>query len=142
MVGVGMPGISDTEGRSQFSLWCILGAPLFLGTDVRNMTAETAATVGNAEAIAIDQDPLGVQGYLVDGVDVPISWENGVMLNLTACASPPSAGAAWTLTADGHVSNANSSDCLTIYACDNAPGSVLFAYSCVTDACKCVCHWQ
>lgn len=40
---------------------CILGAPLFLGTDVRNMTAMTAATVGNLEAIAIDQDPLGVQ---------------------------------------------------------------------------------
>ena len=48
--------------RLQFSLWCILAAPLFLGTDVRNMSAATAATIGKAEAIAIDQDPLGVQG--------------------------------------------------------------------------------
>lgn len=60
------------------------------------------------------------------------------MLNLTACASPPNAGASWTLTADGHVSNANSTDCLTLYSCDNTPGSTVFAYSCVTDACKCV----
>ena len=29
---------------------------------MRNMTAATLATVSNAEAIAIDQDPLGVQG--------------------------------------------------------------------------------
>ena len=44
------------------SLWCILAAPLILGTDVRSASAYTLATIGNEEAIAIDQDPLGVQG--------------------------------------------------------------------------------
>lgn len=34
MLGVGVPGISDVEGRSQFSLWCLLGAPLFLGAQL------------------------------------------------------------------------------------------------------------
>ena len=53
--GVGLPGISDIEGRTQFSLWCILAAPLFLGTDVRNMSQFTAETIGNREAIAINQ---------------------------------------------------------------------------------------
>jgi alpha-galactosidase len=62
MLCPGLRLITDTEGRSQFSLWCILAAPLMLGTDVRNMTAATLATISNAEAIAIDQDPLGIQG--------------------------------------------------------------------------------
>lgn len=56
MIGTGMPGITDTEGRSQFSLWCILGAPLFLGADLRNMSQATFATISSAEAIAINQE--------------------------------------------------------------------------------------
>ncbi len=62
MLCPGLRLISDTEGRSQFSLWCILAAPLLLGTDVRSASATTLATIGNAEAIAIDQDTLGIQG--------------------------------------------------------------------------------
>ena len=62
MLCPGLRLISDTEGRSQFSLWCILAAPLMLGIDVRKASAFTLATIGNMEAIAIDQDPLGVQG--------------------------------------------------------------------------------
>lgn len=136
MIGVGMPGITDVEGRSQFSLWCILGAPLFLGTDVRNMSAATAATLGNAEAVAINQDPLGVQGYAFDMGIAPSSYSGGTMLNLTTCTFPPSLGSMWILNGDGHIANANNSDCLTIVDCDNTPGSVVFAYGCVTDACS------
>lgn len=72
----------------------------------------------------------------MDDANSPTPYEGGTMLNLTACASPLAAGAAWKLTADGHVSNAATPDCLTIYACDNTPGSTVFAYACVTDACK------
>ena len=64
MLGPGMKGITDTEGRSQFSLWCILAAPLMLGTDVRNASAYTLATIGNTEAIQINQDALGIQGMI------------------------------------------------------------------------------
>lgn len=59
-----MPGISDIEGRTQFTLWCILGAPLFLGTDVRNMSQYTADTIGNREAIAINQVASGTAQYV------------------------------------------------------------------------------
>lgn len=62
MLGVGMEGISDAEGRSQFSLWCILGAPLFLGTDLRSMSPATLATVANREAISVNQDATS-QGF-------------------------------------------------------------------------------
>lgn len=66
----GMYGISDLEGRTHFNMWCILGAPLILGTDVRStggalpppMSGASLATLTNAEAIALDQDTLGAVG--------------------------------------------------------------------------------
>ncbi len=73
MLMVGFNGISDLEGRTHFNLWCILGAPLMIGTDVRPgggalpppITATTIATLTNAEVIAVDQDPLGAVGVQV-----------------------------------------------------------------------------
>ena len=32
------PGQTDTEYRTEFSLWCIMGSSLLIATDVRNMT--------------------------------------------------------------------------------------------------------
>lgn len=71
MLCIGLKGVSDLEGRSHFNMWCILGAPLIIGTDVRTtgtpnyaplMTAATLNTLTNAEVIAVDQDPLGAVG--------------------------------------------------------------------------------
>ncbi|CAD5188436.1 unnamed protein product [Musa acuminata subsp. malaccensis] len=42
-----------------------LQAPLIIGCDVRSMTKETLAILGNEEVIAINQDPLGVQAKKV-----------------------------------------------------------------------------
>jgi len=134
MLGPGMVGITDTEGRSQFSLWCILGAPLFLGTDVRNASAFTLATVGNLEAIAINQDALGVQGRVATPAAASVPFEGGVLLNLTAGAAPAGAGT-WLLQPDGHVLNAASGQALTVYACDTAPGSLVFAYDPTNNTC-------
>ena len=43
-------------------MWCTMAAPLILGNDIRAMSDETAAIVTDRDVIAIDQDPLGVQG--------------------------------------------------------------------------------
>jgi alpha-galactosidase len=58
-------GLTDTEGRSHFSMWAMLAAPLIAGNDLRSMSAATKATLTNTEVIAVDQDPLGAQGRLV-----------------------------------------------------------------------------
>jgi alpha-galactosidase len=58
-------GLTDTEGRTHFSMWAILAAPLIAGNDLRSMSAATKATLTNAEVIAVDQDAMGVQGRLV-----------------------------------------------------------------------------
>lgn len=70
-----IPGeaLTDEESRSQFALWSMMASPLILSTDVTSLSPESLATVGNADIIAIDQDPLGRQAGIVsrDGtVDV------------------------------------------------------------------------
>jgi alpha-galactosidase len=59
---VGSPGLSDAEGRAHLSLWSMLAAPLLQGYDLSTASAETIATLGNADVIAVDQDPAGHQG--------------------------------------------------------------------------------
>jgi len=63
MMEVGNDGLSPAESRAHFSLWCILAAPLMAGNDVRTMPDEIRNILTNKEVIAIDQDPLGKQGY-------------------------------------------------------------------------------
>ncbi len=65
MLITGMDGLSETQNRSLFSLWCIMAAPLMAGNDLRKMTASTIQVLTNREAIAINQDPLGIQGRIV-----------------------------------------------------------------------------
>jgi alpha-galactosidase len=65
MMIAGMPGMSETQDRSFFSLWCMMAAPLIAGNDLRSMSEATIKTLTNLEAIAIDQDPLGIQGKIV-----------------------------------------------------------------------------
>jgi alpha-galactosidase len=65
MLEVGNGGLTEDEERAHFSLWCMLAAPLLAGNDLRNMTPATKAILTNRAVIAIDQDPLGQQGYRV-----------------------------------------------------------------------------
>ncbi|MDP4205648.1 MAG: glycoside hydrolase family 27 protein [Bacteroidota bacterium] len=65
MLEVGNGGMTNTEYRTHFSLWCMLAAPLLAGNDLNNMSAETLEILGNKEVIAIDQDPLGKQAVPV-----------------------------------------------------------------------------
>jgi alpha-galactosidase len=70
MLEVGVPGgLNETEERTQFSMWAIMAAPLFLGNDVFKMPPYARKIVMNKEVIAIDQDPLGIQGDVVKESD-------------------------------------------------------------------------
>ncbi|GMP69626.1 hypothetical protein CsSME_00028818 [Camellia sinensis var. sinensis] len=65
MLEVGNGGMTYLEYRAHFSIWALMKAPLLIGCDVRNMTAETFELLSNKEVIAVNQDPLGVQGRKV-----------------------------------------------------------------------------
>jgi len=63
MLEIGNGVLTTEEERSHFSLWCMLAAPLLAGNDLRAMSVETRAILTNKNIIALDQDPLGRQGY-------------------------------------------------------------------------------
>lgn len=52
----------DEEAKSQMSLWCVAGAPLYLSYDFRVMNDWERYVLLNTEAIAVDQDPAGTPG--------------------------------------------------------------------------------
>ena len=65
MLEVGNGGMTTTEYRAHFSLWCLLASPLMAGNDLRSMSPEIKEILTNSEVIAIDQDALGMQGRRV-----------------------------------------------------------------------------
>jgi alpha-galactosidase len=60
--------MTDTQARSQFSMWAVVAAPLILGSDPRALSSTSINMLKNSQVIAIDQDSLGAQGYLVSGL--------------------------------------------------------------------------
>lgn len=65
MLEVGNGGMSEDEYRTHMSLWAVLAAPLMAGNDLSQMTGYTVELLTNPEVIAVDQDPLGKQGYRI-----------------------------------------------------------------------------
>jgi hypothetical protein len=65
MLVIGMPGMSESRDRIHMSLWSISGAPLLIGADVTKLDQAALAVLSNPEAIAIDQDALGLQGVVI-----------------------------------------------------------------------------
>jgi alpha-galactosidase len=55
-------GMTAEEAQTQFTMWAMMAAPLVIGSDVRKLSVTCIQTLCNAEVIAIDQDPLGIQG--------------------------------------------------------------------------------
>jgi alpha-galactosidase len=63
MLEVGNGDLTIAEQRAHFTLWCLMKSPLLLGNDLRNIPPEVLEIITNQEVIALNQDPLGVQGY-------------------------------------------------------------------------------
>jgi len=68
MLEVGNGGMTDDEYRAHLSLWAIVASPLIAGNDVRSMSAATRDILTNREVLAVDQDSLGVEGWMVKQV--------------------------------------------------------------------------
>lgn len=75
MLEIGNGGMTHDEYVTHMSLWVILAAPLLAGNDVSKMTDDTKAILMNKEAIAVDQDTLGKQGYRVSAFGSNEIWE-------------------------------------------------------------------
>jgi alpha-galactosidase len=76
MLQIGNGRMSIEQYRTQMSLWCVMAAPLIAGNDLtqlldkHDMTQQQyLALLANPYIIAVDQDPLGIQGHRV--------WQQG-----------------------------------------------------------------
>lgn len=58
-----------TEARSHFSLWAMMNAPLLIGADLRTTPQPLMDIFGNAEIIALNQDPAGNQAVMAFDAD-------------------------------------------------------------------------
>ncbi|NMA75060.1 MAG: glycoside hydrolase family 27 protein [Bacteroidales bacterium] len=73
MLEVGNGNQTEDEYKSHFAIWCMLSAPLMAGNDIRNMDDSTRSILCNEEAIAINQDELGISAFRFlkyNGIDI------------------------------------------------------------------------
>ena len=63
MMEVGNAGLTTTESRSHFTMWCMVASPLMAGNDLRTATPEIIEIMTDADAIAVNQDKMGVAGW-------------------------------------------------------------------------------
>ncbi|MFB6957666.1 glycoside hydrolase family 27 protein [Streptomyces sp. NPDC056309] len=57
--------LTEEESVTQFVMWAEMASPLVLGSDPRTLPKSMIDTLRNPEIIAVDQDPLGIQGARV-----------------------------------------------------------------------------
>jgi alpha-galactosidase len=74
MLEVGNGGMTLNEDRAHFSMWCMLAAPLIAGNDLISMKKETFEILTNKDAIAVNQDSLGIQGFKFTVKDSVETW--------------------------------------------------------------------
>lgn len=74
-------GMVVNEDRAHFSMWAMIAAPLIAGNDLRNMSKQTLDILTNKEAVNVNQDKLGIQGWKFSTKDSLETWfkplENG-----------------------------------------------------------------
>lgn len=58
-------GLSPSEEEVHFGLWCIMSSPLLIGCDLTAIPPASLALLKNEELIALNQDVLGLQAYVV-----------------------------------------------------------------------------
>lgn len=58
-------GIGVEEDKTHFGMWCIMASPLLIGCNVSTLDNTTLALLKNTELIALNQDPLCLQAYVV-----------------------------------------------------------------------------
>lgn len=58
-------GLKPEEEEVHFGMWCIMSSPLLIGCDLTTIPEPSLKLLKNKELIALNQDPLGLQAYVV-----------------------------------------------------------------------------
>lgn len=99
VVGLYGRGIIKGEGgfeeyKTQFSLWNLLAAPLFIGCDIRACEERTESILLNKDVLSINQDSLGIPGWRIKKLDTQEVWykplqDGGCAIGLLNCGDEP-----------------------------------------------------
>ena len=60
--------LSAIEDRTHFGMWCIMSSPLLIGCDMKHLNTAALNLLRNKEIIALNQDDLCIQAYVVQHV--------------------------------------------------------------------------
>ena len=60
--------MSEEEDKTHFGMWCIMASPLLIGCNMATIKERPLALLKNEELIALNQDPLGLQAYVVQNI--------------------------------------------------------------------------
>ncbi|MBQ7461269.1 MAG: alpha-galactosidase [Bacteroidaceae bacterium] len=60
--------MSEEEDKTHFGMWCIMSSPLLIGCNMATLREKPLALLKNPELIALNQDPLGLQAYVVQHI--------------------------------------------------------------------------
>jgi alpha-galactosidase len=58
--------LDQTQSIAQFEMWAEMGSPLVLGSDPRTLPQAMINVLENPQILAVDQDPLDIQGVAID----------------------------------------------------------------------------
>lgn len=58
-------GLKQEEEETHFGMWCIMSSPLLIGCDLTSIPEQSLKLLTNKELIALNQDPLSLQAYVV-----------------------------------------------------------------------------
>lgn len=58
-------GMTTQEDITHFGMWCIMSSPLLIGCNMKDINETARNLLRNRELIDINQDPLGLQAYVV-----------------------------------------------------------------------------
>jgi len=71
---VGHPGLcGDTEYKTHFALWCMMGSPLMIGTDLKRIRPETLELLKNPGLLRINSDPETRTPITIDSPRSPMA---------------------------------------------------------------------
>ncbi|UJR12125.1 hypothetical protein I4U23_016302 [Adineta vaga] len=131
MLQIGNNGMTDGEYMTHFGLWSISKAPLLIGCDVRNMSSTTLSILSNPEVIAVNQDPLGVQGRKVafSSSRLPNTTTNVVNTDCSINIDPKRRQ--WVYNHDdGSIRSLFNGQCLSIQDCNPGGGANIVVSDC------------
>lgn len=66
MMVMGMRGMTNSLDRTHMGLWALSSAPLMVGSDLTRLSSATLSLLTNREALAIHNDPYGLQPIKID----------------------------------------------------------------------------